>query len=275
METYIKRITSVVRPWQIAFWWMIRITIFAAIFIPPVPATEMTHTQSVLQMCANFATTFLWEIFMLFPEKTFIRQLPPAVQNISAPFILLTSFCGAYLGFYYSIWCWDAALHVLGSFFGVNLCYEVLCAIQKRDRRAMNVTVLIVASVGLCFLFGVIWEIFEFSFDQIVPGGDTQHWDVLRFHEGYRNIFMPTHMTAPDAELMKAIAELGPAEKAALTVSDLKYFLRMSLMDTMSDTVCNAAGGIAGFVLLKLLPYRHRGENNLNLLFANNKTKLH
>ena len=77
-------------------------------------------------------------------------------------------------------------------------------------------------------------------------------------------------MTAPEAELMKAIASADIAENITLTVADLKYYLRMALMDTMSDTVCNALGGIMGLIFLKVFPYRHRGKNDLNKIIAEN-----
>ena len=39
------------------------------------------------------------------------------------------------------------------------------------------------------------------------------------------------------------------------------------MMDTMSDTVCNAVGGIVGYIILRIFPYRHRGKNDVNKLF--------
>lgn len=269
MKAYFKRIFDNVKWWQLAFWWIFRIMMFVAMFIPS-KTSEINVNQNMAQMGANFVAMFMWEIFMLFPEKTFVRQLPSSIQNISIPFIWLGAYGGAYLGFYYSIWWWDAALHAFGSLIGVILCYEVLTAIQKRDWEKMNVSTMIIAAVGFCFIFGVAWELFEFTCDQVLQNSDTQHWDVLRFHEGYRNIFMPTHMTAPEADLMKAIANADLAEKVTLTVSDLKYYLRMALMDTMSDTVCNAVGGIAGLIVLKIFPYRHKGKNNINKLIEEN-----
>lgn len=265
-KAYFKRIFDNVKWWELVFWWIVRLMMLVAMFVPS-KTSEIEASQNMAQMGANFVAMFLWEIFMLFPEKTFLRQLPASIQNITIPFIWLGAYGGAYLGFYYSIWWWDAALHAFGSLIGVILCYEILTAIQKRDRIKMNVPIMLVASVGLCFIFGVAWELFEFTCDQVLTNSDTQHWDVLRFHAGYRNIFMPTQMTKPDAELMKAIANADFADKVTLTVADLKYYLRMSLMDTMSDTVCNAVGGIVGFIIIKIYPYRHKGKNDVNKLF--------
>lgn len=260
MNHYFKRILDNAKWPQLVFWWVLRILMFAAIFFP-LETSEMSSGQNAAQMSANFAVMFLWEIFMLFPEKTIIRQIPSSVQNISVPFIFLTAYCGAYLGFYYTVWWWDAALHVLGAFIGVFLCYEILCAVQKRDGQAVKISTTVVEAVGLCFVFGVMWELLEFSCDQLLINCDTQHWDVTRFHEGYRNIFMPTHMTKPAEELTQAISEAaknGPDTQITLTVADLKYYIRTAVMDTMSDLACNTAGGLLGCIFLALFPYRHR-----------------
>ena len=240
---------------------------FAAIFFP-LEASEMSSGQNAAQMSVNLAVMFLWEIFMLFPEKTFVRQIPSSVQNISVPFIFLTAYCGAYLGFYNSVWWWDAALHVLGSFLGVLLCYEVICVVQKRDRQTIKTSTIIFEAVGLCFIFGVIWELLEFSCDQVLLNCDTQHWDVLRFHAGYRNIFMPTHMTKPAEELMQAISEAaknGTDTQITLTVAEFKYYIRTAIMDTMSDLACNTAGGLLGSVFLSVFPCYHRNRNNISI----------
>ena len=271
MKTYFKRIFDNVKWWQLVFWWIFRIMMFIAMFFPS-KTSEINPSQNMAQMGANFVAMFMWEIFMLFPETKFPRHLPSSIQNISIPFIWLGAYGGAYLGFYYSIWWWDAALHAFGSLIGVILCYEVLCAIQKRDRQKVNVSTIIIAAVGFCFIFGVASELFEFTCDQVLINSDTQHWDVLKFHAGYRNIFMPTHMDAPTKEFMDSLSQMardGFEGEFTMTISQLKYYLRMALMDTMSDTVCNAAGGIAGLILLKIFPYRHRGKNDLNKLFDN------
>ncbi|MBE6834991.1 MAG: hypothetical protein E7515_01920 [Ruminococcaceae bacterium] len=248
MKEYFKRIFDNVKWWQLVFWWIFRIMMFVAMFFPS-KTSEINPKQNMAQMGANFVAMFMWEIFQLFPEKTFVRNLPSSIQNISIPFIWLGAFGGAYLGFYYSIWWWDAALHAFGSLIGVILCYEVLTAIQKRDKVKMNVSIMLIASVGLCFVFGVAWELFEFTCDQILDGSDTQHWNVLMFHDGYRNLFMPRNLDTADPNY------------------NTLYMLRMALMDTMSDTVCNAAGGIVGYIILKIFPYRHRGKNDVNKLF--------
>jgi len=234
-QGYFQRVFSNVKKWQLVYWWIFRVVMIVAMFRPS-PTSEIDPKQNMAQMGANLAAMFLWEIFMLFPEKTFVRHLPSAIQNITIPFIILGAFGGAYLGFYYSIWWWDAALHTLGSFIGVLLCYEILTAIQKRDRQKMNLSIILIAAVGLCFMFGVIWELFEFTCDQILPNSDTQHWDVTKFHEGYRNLFPP------------------------------RYEARTPLMDTMSDTVCNVVGAVLGFIALKIKPYRHSGKNDINKL---------
>jgi hypothetical protein len=52
-----------------------------------------------------------------------------------------------------------------------------------------------------------------------------------------------------------------------------EYGDRWPLMDTMGDIVLNTLGALAAFVALKVFPYRHRGENDLNKQFAHEAEK--
>ena len=246
MRNYFKRIFSGAKPWEIAFWWIFRAIMIFGMFMPlfqdKLPSflqisKEISLGQNMLQMGANTVAMFLWEIFMLAPEKSFLRQVPAYVQNISAPFIFCTAFCGAFLNMYYSLWWWDSMLHTLGAVIGVLAGYEFICCLQKRDKCVVNLSIALFAAFGFCFVFGTAWELFEFTYDQIAMG-DSQHWSAALAQEGYRSLF--------------------PARDPA----------RFALMDTMGDTVCNTVGAIIGYIFIKIFPYHHRGKHDLNKLYA-------
>jgi hypothetical protein len=39
---------------------------------------------------------------------------------------------------------------------------------------------------------------------------------------------------------------------------------RFAIMDTMEDTILNLTGALVMYIALKIRPYRHRGNNNIN-----------
>ena len=245
MRNYFKRIISGAKTWELVFWWIFRIIMIFGMFMPlfrdKLPSfiqisKEIELSQNLLQMGANTLVMFLWEIFMMFPEKSFFRQIPSYVQDVSVPFTFSTAFCGAFLNMYYSLWWWDSMLHTLGAFIGVLAGYEFICCLQKRDKCVVNLPIALFAAFGFCFVFGTAWELFEFGYDQIA-GGDSQHWSAALAQEGYRTLF----------------PQLSPD--------------RFALMDTMGDTVCNSVGAVIGYIFIKVFPYHHRGKYDLNKKF--------
>jgi len=97
--------------------------------------------------------------------------------------------------------------------------------------------VALLCSFCFCFFMGIMWELFEFTYDQ-VAGGDSQHWNIALAQVGYRTLF----------------PELNPS--------------RFALMDTMGDIVCNTVGALIGYIILKICPYHHRGKNDLNKIYS-------
>lgn len=99
MKEYIGRIKSNCKTWEIVFWWIFRaLMIYAFIagfFRKPFDISDP------LQVGANFIAMFAWEIFMLFPEKCFVRHMPSLIQDFSIVMIFAASFCGKFLNFYY------------------------------------------------------------------------------------------------------------------------------------------------------------------------------
>lgn len=99
MKEYIGRVKSNCKTWELVFWWIFRaLMIYAFIagfFKKPFDISDP------LQVGANFIAMFAWEIFMLFPEKCFVRHMPSLIQDFSIVMIFAASFCGKFLNFYY------------------------------------------------------------------------------------------------------------------------------------------------------------------------------
>lgn len=203
------------------------------------PPSDLPKTQMALQLFANLVGMFAWEIIQALPEKNCLRQLPSYCQTVASVGLLLASFGGAFLNFYYSIFMWDKILHLLGGAEAVFMGYELATAMQKRDKKQCDLPIVLLCALGFSFFISTCWELFEFSFDQIA-GGDSQHWsyELAKAANNTRTFFKPR----------------DPA--------------RFALMDTMTDIVFNTLGAVPFYIILKIAPYHHKGKNNVNEMFA-------
>ena len=242
MSDYIKRLKTGCKPWELCIWWVFRaLMIFA--FIKSFFA-EPFLVATPLQLAANFVAMFAWEIFQLFPKKSFLRYFPSLVQDVSIIMIFCASFGGQFMNFYYDIVWWDSALHLISGALCVFLGYEIAVCLQKRDKKTCSLPIVILCAVGFSFFVSTCWELFEFTADQIMSNpatgaiGDAQHW----------------------------CYELAEGTSKAVTIFDPKYPERWPIMDTMGDIVLNSIGAMVAWIVLKIFPYRHRGKNNVNAL---------
>lgn len=242
MKNYFNRVVSSSKRWERCVWWIFRLFMVYA-FIKGFLKKPFDITDP-LQVGANLAGMFAWEIFQALPAKNLFRRIPSYVQDFSVPGIFCASFCGKYLNFYYDVRWWDSALHLIGGAALVLLGYEVVCAMQRRDKKVCSVPVVLLCALGYSFFIGTFWELFEFTFDQIscIGGsvGDAQHWSF---------------------ELAKGTAK-------EFTLFSPVYDERYAIMDTMGDIVLNTVGALAAYIALKLFPYMHRGKHDLNREFA-------
>lgn len=242
MKSYIKRIRSNCKLWELCFWWVFRaLMIFALIkgfFKEPFDITDP------LQVSANLAGMFAWEIFQALPKKNLFRNIPSYVQDFSVIMLFAASFCGKFLNFYYDVGWWDSAMHTIGGGAGVVLGYEIVSAMQKRDKKASSLSIILLCAFGFSFIVSTGWELFEFTFDQVACAGggigDAQHWS-----------FALAQGTPKESTLIPAI-----------------YSERWPIMDTMIDIVLNTIGAVAVYIALKIRPYHHTGKNDINALYA-------
>lgn len=241
MKGYFKRVTEKVSKLELIYWWVLRSLMIGGIFYSIFSPSQDDPVQP-LQMAANLLGMFAYEVCQLFPKKTFPRFFSHKFQNFSILVFFLASFGGAFLNFYYSLPGFDKVLHAFGTGVGVYVSYEFICAVQLRDKVKCPANIAAIAAMGVALTFAMGWEIFEFSFDQWF-GGDAQHWD-----------------------LGKAIEEAGGVEKVFMLIPlDAERFeARFALMDTMADTILNLVGALIMFIALKIKPYRHSGDDNIN-----------
>lgn len=112
-------------------------------------------------------------------------DLPIGFVGAIAAFLCATLLLGEVGDFYEKYWWWDIALHV-GSAIGLGFLGVILILILVKGDK-LSAAPITVSFFAFCFavMVGVLWEIFEFSLDQIF-GLNTQRsglvdtmWDLI------------------------------------------------------------------------------------------------
>ncbi len=243
IKDYFKRVYKDVKPIEHIYWWALRGLMIYAMIDSFINVDPSLGSYQPLQIAANLVGMFAYEICQMFPKNTFPRLLPHYFQHIAILGFFCASFGGAYLNLYYALPMYDKILHALGCMEAVFISYELVCAMQIRDKTVCPPKIAALCAFGVAFVFAGGWELFEFTFDQWF-GGDAQHWD-----------------------LAKAIAEAGGNKEDVfmlIPLDEVRFESRFALMDTMGDMILNTLGAVPMYIFLRLRPYRHMGPNNIN-----------
>lgn len=119
--------------------------------------------------------------------------IPPVFELLAIAFIFAALFLGETRGYYARYWWWDIALHTTsGALLGI-LGFLLVYILNETPRLDLSMRPGFVAFFSFCFALaiGAIWEIFEFSMDQLAgtnmqkpflgdPSGLTDTmWDLI------------------------------------------------------------------------------------------------
>ena len=244
IQTYFRSILQNVKKWELIYWWVLRGLMIFALIDTLVHGKDYSGSNPPIQIFANLAGMFAYEIIQLLPKNCRLRLFSPRFQNITALGFLLGSFGGAYLNLYYILPMYDKILHATGTAEGVYIGYEYICATQLKLRKTCPPQIAALGSLGFGFVLASGWELFEFVYDQFF-GGDAQHWNLQNALETaggkLENIFQMFPIADPEV-----------------------FRMRFALMDTMGDIVMNFVGGFIMYAILCAFPYRHRGDDDIN-----------
>ena len=159
MKDYFKTIISTPKKWELVYWWVLRATMIFAIVDSlfglgryGFGLEQSVNIQQVLQSFANLVGMFAWEICMMFSKKKWPHYIPPHFQDGLIIILWLASFGGAYINFYYSINSYDYIMHVVLGAYSVIIGYEICTAIQKRDRKTADLSVVLLCAFGFSFI---------------------------------------------------------------------------------------------------------------------------
>jgi hypothetical protein len=113
-------------------------------------------------------------ILIMFLPGIISRKLSIRIPNRMHIMFTMFLFCAIYLGevrsFYYHFKHWDVLLHAFGSGMLGALGFSFVTLLNRSEHVPVNLSPLFVALFAFCFsiTLGVMWEIYEFSFDGIL-----------------------------------------------------------------------------------------------------------
>lgn len=247
-ESYIQRLKDNCTPCTYAFWWVIRLAM-VGMFIKSLFDKPFSPVISV-EILMNLGVMFTWEVCMAMPKWTVFPYVRPVMQTAIAVVDFIAVVAGYLFNFYYEVRLWDSFLHFMCGLGIVFFGYEFACALIRKEKKTTSRTLILIASVGFCFMATTFWEIFEFSCDQIVgmmsgTPHDVQHWSYA-----------------------KALGT--PKFQTLIDYIDIN---RYPIMDTMGDIVLNTVGAVLGALGLKIYPYRHKGRFRLDYVIYETEEK--
>lgn len=127
-------------------------------------------------------------VFMLAPLPLQARMgvyIPRVFSFALALFVYATLFLGEANRFYYDVWWWDVMLHSGSAFaFGLIGLIMLMLSVSRQVIKAKPIT-LSVFAFSFALMIGVLWEIFEFTGDQLFnmdmqkDGLNDTMWDFI------------------------------------------------------------------------------------------------
>ena len=192
-------------------------------------------TLIVIESCVGIFFSLLPALIL----KIFKIRLSFSVQLIITGFMLLAIVAGEAFEFYYKIFWWDGMLHVFSAFGIAYIAYCLTHFITRDSDLTRKFTFCIVGAVSVSLAMGMVWEVTEFTVDNIC-GTNMQK-------------FMPETEPFFNGGNARETLEGNPGEFEEFFSKPEGY--RYALMDTMTDLVYCLAG-VALFAVLAVFTKR-------------------
>ncbi len=235
MKEYIHRLKAGCSKGNFVLWWLMRLLLVYAFAVSV--AKEGYDITVPVGTALSFVSTFLWEMMMASPPKSFLRFMPSSMQTFINLGLFAYGFLGLFLNFSYNTLWFDPLLKCYYCAFAVFFGYEIAWAIIKKQRSSATKAMMFYVAFGVSFIALNVLELYEFAFDQIagaVTGmpTDLQHWS-----------FVLAEGTAREKNVMDAI-DMG----------------RWPLMSTMADIVLGTISAFVALFIINVYPYRNKGK---------------
>lgn len=199
-------------------------------------------------MCFQFANRN-WEsgflciltlILLILPsliQVTFKVEFPIVLEIILLLFVFAAEILGEINEFYIIFPFWDTLLHTLNGFLMAAIGVSLVNLLNKSDVLTFTLSPLFTAIVAFCFsmTIGVIWEIFEFSMDQLFLLDMQKDTPIQQISSV---TFDPTGGNTPH--------QINNITQVVVNGKELGIggYLDIGLIDTMHDLIVNFVGAI-------------------------------
>ena len=202
---------------QFVFWIIVRLAMIVCAVYSFIHGDLVMGFESVF--C--FIFTHLWDMFQIFGNGSFIEEVPPLSQTLLNLIIFIGIVFGSYLGLFDNIAWFDNFMHVLSGFVCAAFGYDFACIIQRKKGQCAA-TLAAIFSIMFALSIAVGWEFYEFLMDTLhgtnlqlaKEGAETAMFDLAEYHGEYGYI---------------------------------------GLVDTMTDMMMNAGGGIIGMIFMIII----------------------
>ena len=202
---------------QLAFWLIVRAFMIGCAVYSFVTGDVVMGFESVF--C--FIFTHLWDMFQVFGNGSFIEDVPPLSQTMLNIIIFVGIVIGSYMGLFDKLWWFDNMMHILSGVVCAVFGYDFACIIQRKKGKCAA-TLAALFSIMFALSIAVGWEFYEFLMD-------TLHGTNLQ------------------------LAKLGK-ETEMIDISKYRNeYGYLGLVDTMTDMMMNAVGGIIGMIFMIVL----------------------
>lgn len=209
---------------EFVFWIIVRISMIICAAYSFITGDVVMGFESVF--C--FIFTHLWDMFQVFGNGSFIEEVPPISQTMLNVIIFVGIVFGSYFGLFDGLWWFDIMMHILSGVVCAVFGYDFACIIQRK-KGTCAATLAAIFALMFSLSIALSWEFYEFLMD-------TLHSTNLQLaKEGAETAMF---------DLSKYNGEYG----------------YLGLVDTMTDMMMNAVGGIAGMVFMIIL--RNRKKEN-------------
>ena len=211
----------------------------------------------------NVFTCVLSLVLLMLPyviERRLGIDLPSALEITVILFIFAAEILGELRSYYVNVPHWDTMLHTVSGFIYAAVGFAMLDILNKHERVSIHLSPLSLAFVAFCFsmTIGAVWEIFEFSIDQL-------------FHKDMQKDTIVHYITSVtlDETRSNIPITIGGITEVTVNGQDLGLggYLDIGLLDTMKDLIVNLIGAVV-FSVIGYFYVKNRGRGRVAKMFV-------
>jgi len=116
---------------------------------------------------------FLCLIPYLF-QKRYRIYLPSEIQLAIVAFIYAGIFLGEVRNFYVKYWWWDSLLHTFSGFAMGLIIFGIMFVLYKTEKIRTSPVFIAIIIFSISITMGVVWEIYEYAYDNTTGYGNMQ-----------------------------------------------------------------------------------------------------